>query len=100
MSEKHTPGPWHDDGYRIYGPTEEEDKRRGRMIVEYKHVDDFNDADAALIAAAPDLLAACKAVLAANGLFTLPDYVHDPDTEWEKAINMMIAATKKAEDMT
>jgi len=26
------------------------------MIVEYKHVDDFNDPDASLIAAAPDLL--------------------------------------------
>lgn len=52
----HTPGPWHDDGYRIYAPTDAADKRRGRMIVEYKHVDDFNDPDASLIAAAPDLL--------------------------------------------
>ena len=57
MSEaKHTAGPWHDDGYRIYGATESEDKRRGPMIVEYKHVDNFNYADAPLIAAAPDLL--------------------------------------------
>lgn len=51
----HTPAPWHDDGYRIYAPTDAEDKRNGRMIVEYKHVDDFNGADAPLIAAAPEL---------------------------------------------
>lgn len=56
----HTPGPWHDDGYRIYAPTESEDKCDGRMIVEYKHVDDFNYADASLLTAAPDLLDALR----------------------------------------
>lgn len=55
---EHTPGPWHDDGYRIHAPTDDEDKRNGRVIVEYKHVDGFNDADAPLIAAAPELLEA------------------------------------------
>jgi hypothetical protein len=56
----HTPGPWHDDGYRIYAPTDHPDKRNGRIIVEYKHLGDFNRDDARLIAAAPELLAACK----------------------------------------
>lgn len=59
----HTPGPWFDDGYRIYAPTNEEEKRYGRVIVEYKHVADFVSADADLIAAAPELLKALKALL-------------------------------------
>lgn len=59
----HTPGPWHDDGYRIYAPTTDQDKRNGRVIVEYKHVHDFNYADAWLIAVAPKLLDACKLAL-------------------------------------
>lgn len=61
----HTPGPWHDDGYRIYAPSDHIDKRNGRVIVEYKHTADFNMADARLIAAAPDLLAACELALGA-----------------------------------
>tara|TARA_Y100000034_G_C6901879_1_gene417360 strand:+ start:1808 stop:2161 length:354 start_codon:yes stop_codon:yes gene_type:complete len=63
---KYTPGPWHDDGYRIYAPPTPEqisnadleykdDPRIGRILVEYKHVDNFNDGDGALIAAAPAL---------------------------------------------
>lgn len=57
---KHTPGPWHDDGYRIYAPTCNADKRNSRVIVEYKHVDNFNYADGPLLAAAPELLQAVK----------------------------------------
>lgn len=55
MDNHHTPGPWHDDGYRVYAPTPDPDKRNGRVIVEYKHTRDFNDADGPLLAAAPDL---------------------------------------------
>lgn len=60
VSAQHTPSPWHDDGYRIYAPTDSEDPRSGRIIVEYKHRDEFNRADAPLIAAAPDLLEALR----------------------------------------
>lgn len=55
-----TPGPWFDDGYRIYAPTASDDKRNGRVIMEYKHADEFNPGDAPLIAAAPELLAALR----------------------------------------
>jgi len=65
MLTPHTPGPWHDDGYRIHAPTMHEDKRNGRLIVEYKHVEDFNPADGPLIAAAPELLEACKQLVGA-----------------------------------
>lgn len=50
--------PWYDDGYRIYAATDDTDKRNGRMIIEYKHVPDFNEADAALLTASPQLFAA------------------------------------------
>lgn len=64
----HTPGPWHDDGYRIYAPVHAdgtplapgEDPRNGRMIVEYKHVDGFNPDDGPLLASVPDLLSAAR----------------------------------------
>lgn len=58
--DEHTPGPWFDDGYRIHAPTGSADKRDGRVIVVYKHVDDFNEADAPLIAAAPEMYALLK----------------------------------------
>lgn len=52
----HTPAPWFDDGYRIHAPVAAgEDPRSGRVIVEYKHVDDFNPADGPLLGAAKDL---------------------------------------------
>jgi hypothetical protein len=40
-----TPRPWHDDGYRVYGPTTESDPRSGPVIFEYKHVDPQNPDD-------------------------------------------------------
>lgn len=55
-----TPAPWFNDGYRIYAPTDTENKHSGRVIVEYKHVDDFDYEDGALIAAAPLLYAALQ----------------------------------------
>lgn len=60
----HTPGDWYDDGYRIYGPTDKADKREGWLIVEYKHVGDFNRADAVLMTDAPLLLAELRRVTA------------------------------------
>ena len=70
MSEKHTAGPWllepRDDGakgFRLYGPDGD--------LIDYlsasRWIDEQDDpeqeANARLIAAAPDLLAACKAML-------------------------------------
>lgn len=69
MSElKHTPGPWQTPGDgRIFGPGED-----GENIADatWWPSDDGRDseslANANLIAAAPDLLAACEALLAAS----------------------------------
>lgn len=47
-----TPAPWHDDGYRIYGPTDDADKRNGGVITEYKHSDHVMPDDGEFIALA------------------------------------------------
>jgi hypothetical protein len=66
MSAKHTPGPWSRSNPRsltIYGPPD-----RTGWVLTVAHVADRGDknqalADACLLEAAPDLLAACQAVL-------------------------------------
>lgn len=66
----HTPGPWHDDGYRIYAPTDSADPRDGRVIIEYKHVAEFNPADAPMLTAGPEMLAALRGARdAIDGMF-------------------------------
>lgn len=45
MLAKMTPAPWHDDGYRVYGPTNDTDKRSGRVLFEHKHADYPNHSD-------------------------------------------------------
>jgi hypothetical protein len=40
---KATEGPWYDDGYRIHGPTEADDKRDGEVLLEYKHAEATGD---------------------------------------------------------
>ncbi len=57
MSAKHTPGPWRVFGYDI-GTSPDE-----TLAVVCAMDDNTDDANACLIAAAPDLLAACQAVL-------------------------------------
>lgn len=37
LEKRATKGPWHNDGYRIYGPTEDQDKRNGHCLTEYKY---------------------------------------------------------------
>ncbi len=86
---KHTPGPWYDDGYRIYAPTNSEDPSDGRMIVEYKHVDNFNRADAPLIAAAPTILRALRALLEAQSRRVTAG-------EWKQLVRDGVAAAAKA----
>lgn len=62
--KKATKGPWYDDGCRVYGPIDADEKRNGAMLFEYKHVDDANWDDYPFIAslrnAAPSLLAEVK----------------------------------------
>ena len=57
LAKAATPGPWFDDaGYRIHGPTEDEDKRAGEVLHHYKQMCYGDDGcqqshDAAYIAA-------------------------------------------------
>lgn len=57
MSEQHTPGPWHiGRRFIVYGP-------HGEQVADCSTVTNFADenrANARLIVAAPDLLAACE----------------------------------------
>ena len=59
MSTKHTPGPWTYEGEHIYS----DGGGHHVAVVEPANMSRF--ADAALIAAAPDLLAACQRTLRA-----------------------------------
>lgn len=34
------PGPYHNDGWRLHGPTEDEDKRNGTIFFEWKYSDE------------------------------------------------------------
>ena len=77
-----TEGPWHDDGYRVYGPTDAPDKRSGPVLVEHKHLANENGAaDGAFIAHArvdvPDMAAALRAA------WEIIDGSADPPTEAE-----------------
>jgi len=78
---RHTPGPWKAvlvEGHRLGG-------RNGaaRYDVLAMNPPDFvadrlTEANARLIAAAPDLLAACRAVLECLGRTLAPDYLPEP----------------------
>jgi len=60
---KHTPGPWRVNHRCV------EDEARNAIASVYRNVDGtgHNKANARLIAAAPDLLAACEAILSGWG---------------------------------
>lgn len=62
---EHTPGPWITNGYTI-----EQDMPKGVLTSVVAHAEDENNADwqanARLLAAAPELLEACRALLAFN----------------------------------
>jgi hypothetical protein len=61
MMNEHTPGPWKQNGPEIYAP---EAYRHGSQFYDIAHsvnyMDDEGTANAHLIAAAPELLEACK----------------------------------------
>jgi hypothetical protein len=96
MSEpKHTPGPWKiatamNRGVTflfIFGPNQEEICVSG---VSQEKIDDQQKADANLISAAPDLLAACKlahAYLEGGGTVS----------EWPDVFAALLSAIEKAE---
>ena len=64
-----TAGPWYDDGYRVYGPTENEDKRQGVLIFEYKHINDVNYDDSDFVVKARNTApAVARAVLEMLGV--------------------------------
>ena len=64
MSTRHTPGPW---AFGLYGPSDEWVRvaETGDAVVMVGHNQPERAANARLIAAAPELLGACKAALAA-----------------------------------
>ena len=102
-----TPGPWYrsgycvaDNSYHIGTPGKkgctgiEIDKKHSmKEVVADVWVNDDHDketlANACLITASPDLLAACKALLNAQ-----------ESDEWSKAVDMGTAAIKKAENQS
>ena len=83
MNTAHTPGPWNWDGNVCdYDATQE-----APWLV---HADNYppilggqikcvNEADARLIAAAPDLLAACQSVIASFEAFTTINSINEED---------------------
>jgi len=84
MSTQHTPGPWEKNKYgQVFGPATPQSKHsNGRVFIAHivdekgRHfpnvdtgiLDEAGQADARLIAAAPDLLEACQALTAAYGI--------------------------------
>jgi hypothetical protein len=97
----HTPGPWRailgkngDYDHAITSDASGYGDSRVGWVREYPH--EVGIANARLIAAAPDLLAACEHLLFANKLFSEPDHKHNPDTEWEKAMDMAESAIASA----
>ena len=99
MDTKHTPGPWYAGLY----DTSPNFLRVGKHMAVGREGDDMliavcgtpgfatSEADARLIAAAPDLLAACKAML------ELTETDHGDSEETDAAFDLARAAIAKAE---
>ena len=65
---KHTPGPWMESSFEVWSPLN--GKRFGKVVANLRRAeapDDEARANARLIAASPDLLAALNALRTANG---------------------------------
>ena len=97
MSEmKHTPGPWRVDDGRILGnepSVENDDVLICDVASNNEALTDFDEANARLIAAAPDLLLACQAALA-----LLEDNGQQGGPKWTK--DTLRKAISKATDTT
>lgn len=91
MSAKHTPGPWEWMNYsRMVGSDYKEVIRATDTAYEGAQVEIDNPADIALIAAAPELLAALQAALTEIILAKQADaasWGQSPEKSWEHAQN-------------
>ena len=96
MSAQHTPGPWKIEGDNIYGPN-------GQRIADvWSGYEDEIHADARLIAAAPELLAALREMVAGDAEaikeaeaigIPFPDKMLDP---YQRAVSAIAKATGEA----
>jgi hypothetical protein len=100
----HTPGPWNAEqvlngAYLIFGNT---DNERAIAETRIRWIDNEECANAALIAAAPDLLAVCKAIIREDGHYLecpcTGEYSHEfmphsPAVEICKQLRFAINAT-------
>ena len=88
MNAQHTPGPWEvEDGYAIVST-------EGEFIASCNESDDNCNADAALIAAAPDLLAALE--IAEGRLMCIDAQKLDTVARNDDVIDRIRAAIAKA----
>ena len=90
----HTPGPWVRDGVKIEGNS---DGHRYDIAIcrVHLHMQEYCEANARLIAAAPDMLAALRALVAAGRVPQLSS-LPNTDTELSRAARMTYAAIAKA----
>lgn len=63
MDSKHTPGPWYAKGSSENRAWEVAERNTGELVAELNTIDATGEADARLIAAAPDLLAALRGLV-------------------------------------
>ena len=84
---QHTPGPWHVENFHgswdvTHGPADDASER-------FSVLETLSEENARLIAAAPDLLAACKEALGYE--------YGQPGLGWRQRIDLLEAAIAKAE---
>ena len=103
MSAKHTPGPWRlgrneHPFSENYLPPAIGTKTREQAMVVFPIEDDEPEPNARLIAAAPDLLAACRAVVSVLGRLPIGDpLISDAHTACKKARAAIAAAEGRNE---
>ncbi len=96
MKATHTPGPWKITGGRFVGEGQMIGAPSGHICRVYAPDNRDESANARLIAAAPELLAACKAVIG-HGYCANTSSVASQDYVSKKAIAKVRAAIAKAE---
>lgn len=94
---KHTPGPWvsrkDSGGWYIYG-----DEDADSLVAEFTHYEpEVDSANALLIAAAPELLAALEELAAGVERFIHPQ-PDKPDSTWAKLVRARAAIAKATQE--